>query len=174
MNRLFVSALALVFAAMLLGGCSSAESGPVSETTASVGPPAAPAAFIQATPQDAVRSYLDGITFAYRVANSDVASSTMTAWEYVRVDSYIEKNRQEGRGIEQTLTAFDVTGIVGEEPTVTVSTTEDWGYRYFALADGAYRSEELTAAYSATYTVVREGELWKVDSVKVVPKGEVK
>ncbi|MBU4555737.1 MAG: hypothetical protein KJ747_02560 [Actinobacteria bacterium] len=173
MNRFFVTLTVVIFALMLVTGCSSADNVKDSSPTA-VGAIQAPAEYDLSTPESAVRSYLAAISFAYRTGNSEAASATMTAWEGVRVDSYIELNRQQSRGIEQTLTAFEVLESSGEEPTMTVTADEAWAYRYFALADGSYQSEELTAAYRSQYTVVNSGGIWLVDKVQVTPAGEVK
>lgn len=121
-----------------------------------------------------MRSYLDGITYSYRIGVSDVASQTMSGAELVRVDAYIELNRQQGRSIEQTLTAIEFGKVTGVEPTLTVEATEDWVYRYVAADGSTSANDELSAAYAAEYTVIREGETWKVDSVKVQTQGAVK
>lgn len=172
-NRLVVCLAAAVIAMMLVTGCVSNSADQTNGGSTTVDAPGAPPIPNLTSPQDAVRSYLDEITFAYHSADSSVASQTMTAYEWVRVDAYIEKNRQEGRGIEQTVTAFEISGEAGTEPTVTVSAEEAWMYRYFSLEDGSYQSEELTAAYQTEYTVVMEDGLWKVDKVKATAQGEV-
>lgn len=172
MNRFFLTITAAVFALMLVAGCSNADS--VKDSSAIVGAAWTPAEMDLSTPESAVRSYLAAISFAYRTGNSEDASAAMTPYEGVRVDSYIQLNVQEGRAIEQTLTAFDVLEASGEEPTVTVSADESWVYRYFSLSDGSYESEELTAAYRTQYTVVKTGGIWQVDKVQVTPDGEVK
>lgn len=171
LNRLLVAFTAAVLAVMLLAGCSSNTS--VETAERSVFPKTAPA-YDFSNPKAAVQSYLDSITYAYHAADSSLATPAMTAWEWVRVDAYIEKNRQEDKGIEQQLENIAFTAQAGQEPTVTVSTTEDWVYRYFALADGAYMSDELTASYVNDYTVVLQNGQWKVDKVKARPQGEVK
>ena len=165
--------VAAAFSVMLVAGCASNAGDPASGEPTTVGAPVAPVAPDLSNPQAAVRSYLDEITFVYHAMDSSAASQTMTTYEWVRVDAYIEKNRQEGRGIEQTITAFDVTGETAAEQTVTVTADEAWMYRYFALEDGSYQSEELTAAYKTEYTVVMEGGVWKVDKVKATSQGEV-
>jgi len=126
------------------------------------------------TPESAVRTYLDWISHAYRIKNSHVAWDYMTSWEFVRVDAYMQKNLAAGRGIDQQLTAFDITQVTGSETTKSVDTYEGWTYRYFG-SDGEYISEELTATFTNRYTVVRDAQrnLWLVDKVYVVPKGEV-
>lgn len=170
-DRILCLLMAFACAALVLAGCSGGRSS--SDSADSVGPQRPPAHADRTTPENAVRAYLDGITFAYRTADSEVASDTYSEMEYVRVDSYIELNRQEGRGIEQTLTAFEIRDLTGDDSTMTVETYEEWLYRYFSLDDLTYLSEEMTATYDATYTVVRKDDLWVVDEVKVVPGGEV-
>lgn len=171
LNRLLVVATAAFLALMLLVGCSNTSESTTPERSTY---PAAAPTYDFSNPQAAVRSYLDSITYAYHTADSEMATPAMTAWEWVRVDAYIEKNRQEGKGIEQKLTDLQFKAQSGEEPTVTVSTTESWSYRYFALADGKYMSEELTAAYVNDYTVVLEKGAWKVDKVEARAQSEVK
>lgn len=156
---------------MLLVGCSNSAA----ESVGTVGPPRPPAHVDRSTPEGAVRAYLDGITFTYRMANSDAASDTMTPYEYVRVDAYVELNRQQGRALEQELTAFEVRNIITGEPTATVATQEEWAYRYFSVDSMEYTSQETTAAYDVNYTVIRQqDDLWLVDRVAVNPLGEVK
>ncbi|MDO8986671.1 MAG: hypothetical protein Q7V14_00405 [Coriobacteriia bacterium] len=173
MNRFLVTFTTAIFAFMLIVGCSSADTAKDSLPTTVKAVPA-PSKYDLSTPESAVRSYLAAIAFAYRTGDSEVASATMTPWEGVRVDSYIELNRQQGRGIEQKLTAFRVLDSSGEVPTMTVTANESWAYRYFALSDGRYQSEELTAAYHSQYTVLNSGDIWQVDKVQVTPAGEVK
>lgn len=170
MNRFMLTLTTLICAVLLTAGCSAPDAGQSGEK---VGDPRPPMHLDRSTPEAAVHAYLDGISFAYRVADSDIASDTYSEWEYVRVDSYIELNRQEGRGIEQTLTAFEVRDQSGDESTMTVSTYEEWMYRYFSLSSLEYTSEEMTAAYNADYTVIRDEDLWVVDKVKVAPINEV-
>jgi len=126
------------------------------------------------TPEYAVRTYLDWISHAYRISDSQVAWDYMTSWEFVRVDAYLQKNVSEGRGIAQRLDVFEITQASGSETTQSVDTYEEWTYRYFG-PDGQYISEELTATFTNRYTVVRDAgrDVWLVDKVYAVPKGEV-
>jgi len=163
-----VRLVSLLACVLLLVGCSAPDGSVVAHA------PASAPAFDQSTPQAAVRSYLDGITYSYRIGVSDVASQTMSGAELVRVDAYIELNRQQGRSIEQTLTEIEFGSVTGVEPTLTVEATENWVYRYVPADGAAADSEELDAAYATEYTVIREGELWRVDSVKVQTQGTVK
>lgn len=108
------------------------------------------------------------------MANSEAATLTHTPYEGVRVDSYIELNRQKGQGIEQTLTAFESRVAESEEPTSLVATREQWSYRYFSLETLEYLTQSLVASYEVTYTVVRQPDgRWLVDSVDARPLGEV-
>jgi len=139
-------------------------------------PPAAsrPSPPVLTTPIDAVRSYLDWISYAYRVSDSDVASATFSPSEEVRVNSYVEYNRERGRAIEQHLThlGLEEPDLVGTRTTVTGQ--ESWRYRYISLRTSRYLGGWLTATYDTTYTVVRERRGWVVDRVEAQPRGPVK
>jgi len=126
------------------------------------------------TPGSAVTSYLDWVSFAYRIANSDVATQTFTPFEEVRVDAYIELNRQENQAIEQTITVLEVREASTREPTATVSAHEEWRYRYFTLDTIEWIGDENEIAYETTYTVVLQPDgRWLVDSVEATPLSEV-
>lgn len=173
MNRIPLILSAALCAVLLIAGCNG-NSGVEDSSAGTVGAPVMPAHVDRSTPEGAVRAYLDGITYTYRMANSDAASDTMTPYEYVRVDAYVELNRQEGRALEQMLTTFEVRDTVAGEPTATVTTYEEWAYRYFSVDSMKYVSEEATANYDANYTVVKQADaLWLVDKVNVTPLGEV-
>jgi hypothetical protein len=163
--------LGVLILATLITGCSGD-----SEPTDTADDPVfvAPSSADLSTPEASVRSYLEWISYAYRVVDSQVASSVMDPYEWVRVDAYIEKNRQEGRGIDQRLVGFEVLDVTSSESTATVETTEDWAYRYFG-PDGAYIGEELTARYSVRYSVLKDAERaeWLVEKVDASPDGEV-
>lgn len=124
-------------------------------------------------PKTAVYSYLLWISYAYRTLNSEIATHAFSPWEEVRVSSYVELNRQEGRAIDQRLVDFKSEVVRTEGETATVSAREEWVYRYISTADGSYASPVHTAAYDTTYTVVNtEGKGWLVDKVDATPVGE--
>lgn len=185
-NTLSISLICMAFLiSSTLSGCATTggDETPVVEDSAtgngaSEETPAAqfmpPESTDLSTPEAAVRTYLDWISYAYRTKNPLAAWDYMTSWEFVRVDAYTQKNFAEGRGIDQQLTTFDITQVSGSETTKSVDTYEEWTYRYFGL-DGEYISEELTATFTNRYTVVRDAQrnVWLVDKVYAVPKGEV-
>ncbi len=139
-----------------------------------VGEAVQPAPWDLSTPEAAVRSYLDWVSFSYRMANSEIPTATMTPEEGVRVDSYIQLNRIDGKGIEQSLDSFEITAVSQESTSAVVTAREAWRYRYFSLDTLKYVSEEYTASYETTYTLVAEREGWLVDRVEATPEGEVK
>lgn len=167
-RELPVLGLLVVIAALLLGafGCSSVPEEKVKEAQA-------PAAWDLSTPESAVKSYLSWVSFSYRMANSEIPTATMTPEEGVRVDSYIQLNRMEGKGIEQTLDAFEITSASQDTSSATVTARETWAYRYFSLDTLKYVSEPLSASYDTTYRLVLDQAGWLVDSVKAEAKGEV-
>lgn len=123
-------------------------------------------------PEAAVFSYLLWISFAYRTLNSEIATHAFSEWEEVRVNSYVELNRQEGRAIDQRLIKFEPEVVRTKGETATVAAREEWVYRYISTSDGSYSSPVHTAAYDTTYTVVNtEGKGWLVDKVEATPVG---
>lgn len=165
-----LAAAALVLAVAVLGGCSSAS-------TESGGPakPVAPAAPKLDTPENAVRSYLDWTSFAYRMANSDAASATCTPEWGVHVDSYIQLNREQGnKTLEQWLRTFEKRSESIEGTRAVLAASEQWDYRYFSLDDQTWVSPPYSASYDTTYTLVKTGAGWLVDDVSATPLTEVK
>lgn len=159
-----IGMLALAF------GCKDAgptSSGPVTPVTEQAAEAIAPAPWDLSTPESAVRSYLDWVSFSYRMANSDIPTATMTAEEAVRVDSYIQLNRMSGKGIEQCLDSIELTRVSVEPSTAVVTAVEMWRYRYFSLENLEFVSDEYSASYDATYTLVAGPEGWLVDHVEV-------
>lgn len=122
----------------------------------------------------AVLSYLDWVSFSYRMVNSELSTMTMSPREAVRVDAYIERNRQENRGIEQRVTSFEERSFSQEESQSVIAATEEWEYRYFTISPLAYSSPQYEITYDSTYTVVPTESGWAVDSVEVTPRGEVR
>ncbi len=168
MRILIIIATVLLVTASMGAGCAS---GPAPET---VGDPVVPPAAELADPEAAVRSYLDWTSLAFRMANSTLSTHTHTPYQEVRVDSYIELNRQQGRGIEQRLSAFTAGLASSVEGTALVAASETWRYRYFSLATLEYVSPVHTASYEVTYTVLRQPDgRWLVDSVDARALGEV-
>jgi len=122
-----------------------------------------------------VRSYLDWISHAYRIAVSDVASLTMTPEEGVRVDSYVQYNLQErNRRIDQQVVKFKLREASEKGSRATVSATETWEYRYLSASGQRSMSPTYTTSYETTYTLVRTRDGWVVGSVRAQPLDEVK
>lgn len=166
-----VLALALCIVAVLaaLHGCATDP-----ETVAdSVGEATPPAEWNLSTPETAVRSYLDWVSFSYRMANSEIPTATMTPGESVRVDSYIQLNRMDGKGIEQSLALFEVVSVTEDAEQAVLVAREKWQYRYFSLETLGYVSEPLSATYDTTYTLVGGPGRWLVDRVEASASGEV-
>lgn len=134
-----------------------------------------PATANLSTPENAVRSYLDFISYAYRIGDSDVASHTMGPEELNRVDSYIELDRQRGRKIEQRLDEIVFRAEVPEgADRQLVPATEKWTYRYIDGLTGAYKGPAKKASFDATYTVERAPGGWLVVSVEATTASGVR
>jgi len=135
-----------------------------------------PKAPVLSTPESAVRSYLDWISYSYRTGVSSASSSTMTPSEGVRVDAYTQLNLQRKALLDQTLVS-----ITFGKPSVGTTSTllpakEKWTYNYLSIAIGNKVLEgPYTANYDTTYTVVKGSKgVWQVDSVKATPLDPVK
>lgn len=165
-------ALILLVLTVVLGACSSTGTDDVMEPV-SIGDPVEPAPWDLSDPETAVRSYLDWVSFSYRMVNSEIPTATMTPIEGVRVDSYIELNRQQGQGIEQRLVSLDIKSSSIESTRAVVTASEEWRYRYFSIESLKYVSDELTASYETTYTLLQEDGKWLVDEVTATSLGEI-
>lgn len=183
-SRVLVGALlaTVLIGATLLAGCggasSTATTSPASaETTPGQfpatrpNPAQAPPPPMLREPRSAVYSYQLWISYAYRILNSDVASRTFSPYEEVRVNSYVELNRQEGRAIDQRLLKADVRSERSQGSTATVALREFWVYRYIDTKTGAYKTPVYNATYDTTYTVVKQKGDWVVESVQAQPVG---
>ena len=163
--------LAMVALPVLLGlaafGCGGGQPAEL------VGEAVQPTPWDLSTPELAVRSYLDWVSFSYRMANSEIPTATMTPEEGVRVDSYIQLNRMEGNGIEQFLETFEVVSVSEEASSAVLTARESWRYRYFSLETLEYVSEEFRASYDTTYTLVPGADGWVVDAVEAAAEGEI-
>jgi len=185
----------LVGAALFaLAGCASGSSGTASgsaETSSAVGHGMGaidqtvtisatafrtrPKPWVLATPDSAVRSYLDWTSYAYRITESIVATPTMSAGQEVHVDSYIQLNLQKSQLIDQSLESitFGKPSVEGTHTLVPVK--EKWSYRYVSTKEvGKTIAGPYSASYDSTYTLVKSGKDWIIDSVEAKAIGEVK
>lgn len=121
------------------------------------------------TPEAAVRSYLDWISYAYRIGDSNVATPAMSPLEEVRVNSYVQYNLQEhNRLIDQTLKSITFGKSVSKSTTVTiVPAQEKWTYKWVSAAvAGKVVGGPFNAEYVTSYKVIRNDVgLWLVDHV---------
>lgn len=128
------------------------------------------------TPKSAVLSYLDWVSFAYRITESAVATPTMSTKQEVMVDSYVQFNLQKSRRLDQTLDSITFgTASIGSK-SAELPAREKWSYRYVSISDpNKTAGGPYTASYDTTYTlVVNDAGGWVVDSVKVSAIGDIK
>lgn len=136
---------------------------------------ARPHPWVLTTPENAVRSYLDWISYGYRIGDSTVTTATMSAAQEVHVDSYIQLNLESSRLIDQTLTSITFGKQSVEGTHTLVPAKEHWTYRYVSTkAVNQTLSGPFSASYDTTYTVVKTAGGWVVDSVAAKALGEVK
>ena len=134
-----------------------------------------PQPWVLTTPESAVRSYLDWVAYAYRVAESSVATPTMGSNLAVKVDSYIQYNLQSGRLIDQTLKSIAFGTPTTEATHTLLPARESWTYRYVSIKEvGKTLSGPFPANYDDVYTVVKTKNGWVVDSVQVKPLDTIK
>lgn len=164
-------ACALIVLSVALASCGRSSTELASEQVADA---VQPAPRDLSTPESAVRSYLDWVSFAYRMANSEIPTATMTPEESVRIDSYIELNRQQGQGIDQVLESFNATTTTTVDGLALVVARESWRYRYFSLDTLKYAGDSLTASYETTYALVQSPAGWLVDHVEATADSEVR
>ncbi|NTU72056.1 MAG: hypothetical protein HGB10_09600 [Coriobacteriia bacterium] len=169
----FAPAIALI--ALLAGvavGCSPATT---ANQPAILLAPVTPAPADMSTPLSAVESYLAWTSYAYAMMNSDVATHTMGPEEEVRVNSYVQLNKEKGQRLHQVLVEFK-PGSPSKDGSITLlPAAEKWEYRYLSTDGQSAVSETLTAAYEATYTLIPgRAKTYLVGSVTVQALSEVK
>jgi hypothetical protein len=134
-----------------------------------------PGARVLTTPESAARSYLAWTSYAYRIAQSVVATPTMGADEAVRIDSYIQYNLEKKRLLDQSLQSITFRKPSIEGTRTLVPTKEKWTYRYISIdAGNKVLGGPYSASYDATYTIVKTARGWVVDSAKAKSVGEIK
>lgn len=135
-----------------------------------------PAPWNLKTPESAVRSYLDWVTYAYRIGQSGVATLTMSATEEVRVDSYNQYNLEKSRLLDQTLKSITFGKVSSGATSTLLPAKESWTYSYLSVAEGnKVIGGPYSADYDTTYTLVKNDKGgWVVDSVAAKARGTVK
>jgi hypothetical protein len=164
---------ATLLCAALLSGCTPAPPAPAGSIGAPVVEASVPPMPDLSAPIPAVRAYLDWSSFSYRMANSDISSATMSPYEAVRVDSYIQLNREKNRAIEQALTEYAPAEVSRTATRAVVTAVETWRYRYFTLDTQRYLTDSYTTTYDATYSVIATQGVWYVDAVEATPRTPV-
>lgn len=190
--RLLACGVVVLATSLLLIGCSSAGTG---DSTASgeatgtakghgvvvtvritpemkankPGPP------VLTTPESAVRSYLDWISYAYRTGDSEVAKPVMSTVEEVRINSYVQYNLQEhNRVIDQKLESITFGAPVSKDAsTAILSAKEKWTYEWVSVQEaGKVVGGPFWADYDTTYTVTKNKDgNWVVDHVEAKKVG---
>jgi hypothetical protein len=127
------------------------------------------------SPESTVRSYLDWTSYAYRITQSEVATAAMGPDESTRVDAYIQYFLEKQRLIDQTLQSITFGTPVATKNQVLLPTVEKWTYRYVSTTNaGKTVGGPYAVSYDSTYTVVKSGDHWVVNSVKARALGTVK
>jgi len=129
---------------------------------------ATPAPWALESPSSAVRSYLDWTSYAYRIAQSKVASATMSGPEGVRVDAYIQFNIEKQRLMDQKLVSLELGKPKVTATSAVVPAKETWTYSYLSTSKGnKLLGGPYTAKYDSSYKLIKtKNGTWIVDSVK--------
>lgn|GEM_PF-2684805 len=118
----------------------------------------------QSTPEEAVETYWEWLTYSYRYMESDIASPTMTPDLAQRVSYYITMNAADRKALNQRLDSFEVLQSDVEDVLATVTTRETWTFNYLSLDTGTF-DEPVTEEYQVKYTVLLVDGYWRVQSV---------
>ena len=135
-----------------------------------------PQPWVLTSPESAVRSYLDWVSYAYRITESSVATPTMSDKQEVRVDSYVQYNLEKSQILDQSLLSITFGQPSAGATSTILPAKEHWSYRYVSLDQvGKTLRGPFTADYETTYTVVKnkKGD-WVVDSVQAKAIGQIK
>lgn len=134
-----------------------------------------PAPWDLSTPESAVRSYLDWVSYGYRTAESSVASLTQSPYQSVRTDAYVQANLIEERLLDQTLVSITFGEPLIEGDTATIAAEEEWTYRYVSIVEaGKTIGGPYAAKYETVYHLVKSDLGWVVDDIEVTTLGDVK
>ncbi|MDY0340103.1 MAG: hypothetical protein RBS17_02660 [Coriobacteriia bacterium] len=165
--RMAVLGVVLGTLVFVVGACTPAVPEPVGTPGVDIAAdPVEPAPWDLTTPESAVRSYLDWMSFSYRVIDPEIPVATMTSGEALRVEGFIQRNWMNGKGLEQSLGSIEFTPISEESTSAVIAAYEEWEYRYFAVDTLEYVSEPTSESYETTYTLVKDPGGWLVDSVE--------
>lgn len=134
-----------------------------------------PAAPDLSTPESAVLAYIDWTSYAYRIGQSQVALLTLSSYQEVHVDSYVQYNIQQKRLLDETLTGIEFGAITIEGDKATVPARESWTYSYISIEEaGKVIGGPYDIEYDTVYSLVKnETGGWVVDSVEATALGEV-
>jgi len=148
--------VALALLACGIAGCTSA----VRDLNAEI---PIPLEMKQSTPEEAVRSYLEWLTYSYRNMDSEIATPTMTPDLAQRVAYYITMNAANGKALNQRLDSLEFVDVQIADTVATVKTRESWTFNYLVIETGVF-DEPVVQQYEVTYTVLLIDGVWRVQA----------
>ena len=118
----------------------------------------------------AVRRYDDALVRAYRQADASELARVATADEARRVAVLVDLKSAAKLVLESELLAFrtDRVEVAPDARAAVVETTERWRYFDRHLVPGEAPGPAFEREMSMQYDLAREGESWKVRSVKTI------
>jgi hypothetical protein len=116
----------------------------------------------------AVRAYDDALVKAYATSTPSLVEGLAGRKEAERIRVLIDLKTNAGLVLESTLESVEVTAAKADGPSGTVETVERWRYHDRPRLAGAPPGPEIARVMRMRYTLVRDGDRWKVESVSTL------
>jgi len=120
--------------------------------------------------QDTVRLYLKAIVEAYTRLDTDLLKKVCTQKEWWKVEALVGLQGMKHQLMDAYLITLKFEDIQLTDKTATVRTYEKWKVRYLDMKTNHPLTEFKEVEYNIIYTLLKEGNEWKVDNTRFVEK----
>jgi hypothetical protein len=120
--------------------------------------------------QDTVRLYLKAIVEAYTRLDTDLLKKICTQKEWWKVEALVGLQGMKHQLMDAYLITLKFEDIQLTDKTATVRTYEKWKIRYLDMKTNHPLTEFKEVEYNIIYTLLKEGNEWKVDNTRFVEK----
>jgi len=120
--------------------------------------------------QDTVRLYLKAIVEAYTRLDTDLLKKVCTQKEWWKVEALVGLQGMKHQLMDAYLITLKFEDIQLTDKTATVKTYEKWKIRYLDMKTNHPLTEFKEVEYNIIYTLLKEGNEWKVDNTRFVEK----
>jgi hypothetical protein len=120
--------------------------------------------------QDTVRLYLKAIVEAYTRLDTDLLKKVCTQKEWWKVEALVGLQGMKHQLMDAYLITLKFEDIQLTDKTATVRTYEKWKIRYLDMKTNHPLTEFKEVEYNIIYTLLKEGNEWKVDNTRFVEK----